>query len=143
MHTLTLTTFCLGKFVEAGQYNDNLYGTSISAVQQVSRDGAHCVLDVTAAAISNLSAVQLDPIVVFLKPTSVDAIIATNPSISQAQAQTMFDHAAETNFESLVNFVQHSDCEQTLTAIRDLCKNSSLGVQWMITGESLTENNKS
>ena len=35
------------KFIEAGQYNDNLYGTSVSSVKAVAEKNKHCILDVS------------------------------------------------------------------------------------------------
>ncbi len=42
------------KFIEAGQYNDNLYGTSIASVKEVAERGKHCILDVSGNAIRRL-----------------------------------------------------------------------------------------
>ena len=35
------------KFIEAGQYNGNLYGTSVASVKEVAERGKHCILDVS------------------------------------------------------------------------------------------------
>ena len=35
------------QFIEAGQYSDNLYGTSIKAVLDVAKITKHCILDVS------------------------------------------------------------------------------------------------
>merc|ERR1712241_1585419 len=45
-------------FIEAGQYNDNLYGTSVQSVQDVASQGKHCILDVSANAIKRLHVAQ-------------------------------------------------------------------------------------
>uniref|UniRef100_A0A8C2TU54 Discs large MAGUK scaffold protein 3 n=1 Tax=Coturnix japonica TaxID=93934 RepID=A0A8C2TU54_COTJA len=50
------------KFIEAGQYNDNLYGTSIQSVRAVAERGKHCILDVSGNAIKRLQQAQLYPI---------------------------------------------------------------------------------
>ncbi|KAG7454032.1 hypothetical protein MATL_G00264040 [Megalops atlanticus] len=34
------------KFIEASQFNDNLYGTSVLSVRAVAEQGKHCILDV-------------------------------------------------------------------------------------------------
>ena len=49
-------------FIEAGQYNENLYGTSVQSVQDVAAQGKHCILDVSANAIKRLHVAQLYPI---------------------------------------------------------------------------------
>ncbi|KAI3375576.1 hypothetical protein L3Q82_003710 [Scortum barcoo] len=38
------------RFIEAGQYNNHLYGTSVQSVRQVAEQGKHCILDVSAKA---------------------------------------------------------------------------------------------
>uniref|UniRef100_A0A673LZE5 Disks large homolog 2 n=1 Tax=Sinocyclocheilus rhinocerous TaxID=307959 RepID=A0A673LZE5_9TELE len=50
------------KFIEAGQYNDNLYGTSVQSVKYVAERGKHCILDVSGNAIKRLQVAQLYPI---------------------------------------------------------------------------------
>lgn len=41
-------------FIEAGQYNDNLYGTSVSSVKEVAESQKYCILDVSGNAIKRL-----------------------------------------------------------------------------------------
>lgn len=62
-------------FIEAGQYNDNLYGTSVASVRDVAEKGRHCILDVSGNAIKRLQVAQLYPIAIFIKPKSVDSIM--------------------------------------------------------------------
>jgi guanylate kinase len=35
------------EFIEAGQFSENLYGTSVKAVTDVARANKHCILDVS------------------------------------------------------------------------------------------------
>ncbi|KAG9478014.1 hypothetical protein GDO78_013153 [Eleutherodactylus coqui] len=63
------------KFIEAGQFNDNLYGTSIQSVRAVAERGKHCILDVSGNAIKRLQQAQLFPIAIFIKPKSVEALM--------------------------------------------------------------------
>ncbi|ENN80236.1 hypothetical protein YQE_03338, partial [Dendroctonus ponderosae] len=62
-------------FIEAGQYNDNLYGTSVSSVREVAEKGKHCILDVSGNAIKRLQVAQLHPVAIFIKPKSVESIM--------------------------------------------------------------------
>jgi len=62
-------------FIEAGQYNDNLYGTSVASVREVAEKGKHCILDVSGNAIKRLQVAQLYPVAVFIKPKSVDSVM--------------------------------------------------------------------
>lgn len=82
-------------FIEAGQYNENLYGTSVASVREVAekvtkkfkswwiietndfalQQGKHCILDVSGNAIKRLQVAQLYPIAIFIKPKSVESIM--------------------------------------------------------------------
>ncbi|XP_044885955.1 disks large homolog 1 isoform X14 [Mauremys mutica] len=63
------------KFIEAGQYNNHLYGTSVQSVREVAEKGKHCILDVSGNAIKRLQIAQLYPISIFIKPKSVENIM--------------------------------------------------------------------
>ena len=43
------------QFIEAGQFSDNLYGTSIKAVLDVANQNKHCILDVSGKMFMNLT----------------------------------------------------------------------------------------
>uniref|UniRef100_A0A669DDR5 Guanylate kinase-like domain-containing protein n=1 Tax=Oreochromis niloticus TaxID=8128 RepID=A0A669DDR5_ORENI len=60
------------RFIEAGQYNNHLYGTSVQSVRQ----GKHCILDVSANAVRRLQAAQLHPIAIFIRPRSLENILS-------------------------------------------------------------------
>ncbi|TMS01220.1 Disks large-like protein 4, partial [Larimichthys crocea] len=63
------------RFIEAGQYNNHLYGTSVQSVRQVAEQGKHCILDVSANAVRRLQAAQLHPIAIFIRPRSLENIL--------------------------------------------------------------------
>uniref|UniRef100_A0A3B3CFN2 Discs, large homolog 2 (Drosophila) n=1 Tax=Oryzias melastigma TaxID=30732 RepID=A0A3B3CFN2_ORYME len=81
------------KFIEAGQYNENLYGTSVQSVKYVAERGKHCILDVSGNAIKRLQVAQLFPIAIFIKPKSVESLLDMNKRLSEEQARKMFDRA--------------------------------------------------
>ncbi|KAJ3584947.1 hypothetical protein NHX12_013670 [Muraenolepis orangiensis] len=70
-------------FIEAGQYNNHLYGTS----------GKHCVLDVSANAVRRLQAANLHPIAIFIRPRSLQNILDLNKRLSEDQAAKALDRA--------------------------------------------------
>ncbi len=74
-------------FIEAGQYNDNLYGTAVQSVIDVASQGKHCILDVSANAIKRLHVAQLYPIAIFVKPKSVESIMEMNKRMTEEQAR--------------------------------------------------------
>ncbi|KFQ97201.1 Disks large 3, partial [Nipponia nippon] len=81
------------KFIEAGQFNDNLYGTSIQSVRAVAERGKHCILDVSGNAIKRLQQAQLYPIAIFIKPKSTEALMEMNRRQTYEQAIKVFDKA--------------------------------------------------
>ncbi|KAG7274342.1 hypothetical protein CRUP_028663 [Coryphaenoides rupestris] len=66
------------RFIEAGQYNSHLYGTSVQSVREVAEQGKHCILDVSANAVRRLQAAQLHPIAIFVRPNVNDCILFVN-----------------------------------------------------------------
>ncbi|KAK3744579.1 hypothetical protein QZH41_004993 [Actinostola sp. cb2023] len=80
-------------FIEAGQYNDNLYGTSVDSVRIVAEKGKHCILDVSGYAIKRLQVAQLYPIAIFIKPKSIESIRELNKRLTEEQAQKTYDRA--------------------------------------------------
>ena len=56
----------LNRYIEAGEYNGNLYGTHINSVFKVASAGLHCLLDVGATALERLMAVGLPCIAIFV-----------------------------------------------------------------------------
>ncbi|XP_069502037.1 disks large homolog 4 isoform X4 [Ambystoma mexicanum] len=83
------------KFIEAGQYNSHLYGTSVQSVREVAEQGKHCILDVSANAVRRLQAAHLHPIAVFIRPKSLENILEINKRITEEQARKAFDRASK------------------------------------------------
>ncbi|XP_013187266.1 disks large 1 tumor suppressor protein isoform X2 [Amyelois transitella] len=80
-------------FIEAGQYNENLYGTSVASVREVAEKGKHCILDVSGNAIKRLQVAQLYPIAIFIKPKSVESIMEMNKRMTEEQAKKTYERA--------------------------------------------------
>nr|KAF6324829.1 hypothetical protein mMyoMyo1_008291 [Myotis myotis] len=83
------------KFIEAGQYNDNLYGTSVQSVRFVAERGKHCILDVSGNAIKRLQVAQLYPIAIFIKPKSLEPLMEMNKRLTEEQAKKTYDRAVK------------------------------------------------
>uniref|UniRef100_A0A8C7R981 Discs, large homolog 2 (Drosophila) n=1 Tax=Oncorhynchus mykiss TaxID=8022 RepID=A0A8C7R981_ONCMY len=103
------------KFIEAGQYNDNLYGTSVQSVKYVAERGKHCILDVSGNAIKRLQVAQLYPIAIFIKPREM------NKRLTEEQARKTFDRAMklEQEFGEFFTALVQGD---TLEDIYNHCK---------------------
>uniref|UniRef100_A0A3P9AHH7 Discs, large homolog 2 (Drosophila) n=1 Tax=Esox lucius TaxID=8010 RepID=A0A3P9AHH7_ESOLU len=109
------------KFIEAGQYNDNLYGTSVQSVKYVAERGKHCILDVSGNAIKRLQVAQLYPIAIFIKPRSIDSLMDMNKRLTEEQARKTFDRAIklEQEFGEFFTALVQGD---TLEDIYNQCK---------------------
>ncbi|XP_032389539.1 disks large homolog 2 isoform X39 [Etheostoma spectabile] len=109
------------KFIEAGQYNDNLYGTSVQSVKYVAEGGKHCILDVSGNAIKRLQVAQLYPIAIFIKPKSIDSLMDMNKRLTEEQARKTFDRALrlEQEFGEFFTALVQGD---TLEDIYNHCK---------------------
>ncbi|XP_029304946.1 disks large homolog 2 isoform X14 [Cottoperca gobio] len=109
------------KFIEAGQYNENLYGTSVQSVKYVAERGKHCILDVSGNAIKRLQVAQLYPIAIFLKPKSIDTLMDMNKRLTEEQAKKTFDRAMklEQEFGEFFTALVQGD---TLEDIYNHCK---------------------
>ncbi|XP_042286908.1 disks large homolog 2 isoform X15 [Thunnus albacares] len=109
------------KFIEAGQYNDNLYGTSVQSVKYVAERGKHCILDVSGNAIKRLQVAQLYPIAIFIKPKSIDSLMDMNKRLTEEQAKKTFDRAMklEQEFGEFFTALVQGD---TLEDIYNHCK---------------------
>uniref|UniRef100_A0A8C1DVV4 Discs, large homolog 2 (Drosophila) n=1 Tax=Cyprinus carpio carpio TaxID=630221 RepID=A0A8C1DVV4_CYPCA len=109
------------KFIEAGQYNDNLYGTSVQSVKYVAERGKHCILDVSGNAIKRLQVAQLYPIAIFIKPRSVESLMEMNKRLTEEQAKKTYDRAMklEQEFGEYFSALVQGD---TLEDIYSQCK---------------------
>ncbi|XP_051539635.1 disks large homolog 2 isoform X6 [Myxocyprinus asiaticus] len=109
------------KFIEAGQYNDNLYGTSVQSVKYVAERGKHCILDVSGNAIKRLQVAQLYPIAIFIKPRSIESLMEMNKRLTEEQAKKTYDRAMklEQEFAEYFTALVQGD---TLEDIYNQCK---------------------
>ncbi|XP_039866485.1 disks large homolog 2 isoform X4 [Simochromis diagramma] len=128
------------KFIEAGQYNDNLYGTSVHSVKYVAERGKHCILDVSGNAIKRLQVAQLYPIAIFIKPKSIDSLMAMNKRLTEEQAQKIFDRAMklEQEFgEFFTALVQGETLEDIYTHCKQVIEEHSGPYIWIPSKEKV------
>ncbi|XP_065115152.1 disks large homolog 2 isoform X11 [Paramisgurnus dabryanus] len=109
------------KFIEAGQYNDNLYGTSVQSVKYVAERGKHCILDVSGNAIKRLQVAHLYPIAIFIKPRSIETLMEMNKRLTEEQGKKTYDRAMklEQEFAEYFTALVQGD---TLEDIYNQCK---------------------
>ncbi|XP_055501572.1 disks large homolog 1-like isoform X18 [Leucoraja erinacea] len=128
------------KFIEAGQYNNHLYGTSVQSVREVAEKGKHCILDVSGNAIKRLQIAQLHPIAIFIKPKSVENIMEMNKRLTADQARKTFDRAIKLELEFTEHFtsiVQGNVLEEIYTQVIQIIEEQSGPYIWVPTKEKL------
>ncbi|XP_062392666.1 disks large homolog 2 isoform X3 [Sardina pilchardus] len=128
------------KFIEAGQYNDNLYGTSVQSVRYVAERGKHCILDVSGNAIKRLQVAQLYPIAIFIKPRSIESLMEMNKRLTEEQARKTFDRAMklEQEFgEFFTALVQGETLEDIYTQCKMVIEEQSGPYIWIPSKEKL------
>uniref|UniRef100_A0A7N8YED6 Disks large homolog 1 n=1 Tax=Mastacembelus armatus TaxID=205130 RepID=A0A7N8YED6_9TELE len=128
------------KFIEAGQYNNHLYGTSIQSVREVADKGKHCILDVSGNAIKRLQMAGLHPIAIFIRPRNVDNILEMNKRFTEEQARKTYERAVklEQDFtEYFTAIVQGSSLEEVYSQVKQIIEEQSGPYIWVPTKERL------
>ncbi|XP_073531131.1 disks large homolog 1 isoform X15 [Phyllobates terribilis] len=128
------------KFIEAGQYNNHLYGTSVQSVREVAERGKHCILDVSGNAIKRLQIAQLYPISIFIKPKSVENIMEMNKRLLEDQARKTFERAMKLEQEFTEHFtaiVQGDTLEEIYNQVKQIIEEQSSTFIWVPAKEKL------
>ncbi|XP_036610224.1 disks large homolog 1 isoform X9 [Trichosurus vulpecula] len=128
------------KFIEAGQYNGHLYGTSVQSVREVAEKGKHCILDVSGNAIKRLQIAQLYPISVFIKPKSVENIMEMNKRLTEEQARKTFERAMKLEQEFTEHFtaiVQGDTLEDIYNLVKQIIEEQAGPSIWVPAKEKL------
>ncbi|XP_062854131.1 disks large homolog 1 isoform X2 [Trichomycterus rosablanca] len=128
------------KFIEAGQYNNHLYGTSVQSVREVAEKGKHCILDVSGNAIRRLQLAQLHPIAVFVRPKSLENILELNTRLTEDQTKKMFDRAVrlEQDFtQHFTSIVQGDTLEEIYNQVKRIMEEQSGPYIWVPSRETL------
>ncbi|XP_040205421.1 disks large homolog 1 isoform X14 [Rana temporaria] len=128
------------KFIEAGQYNNHLYGTSVQSVREVAERGKHCILDVSGNAIKRLQLAQLYPVAIFIKPKSVENIMEMNKRLTEDQARKTFERAMKLEQEFTEHFtaiVQGDTLEEIYNHVKQIIEEQSGSYIWIPAKEKL------
>jgi len=127
-------------FIEAGQYNENLYGTSVESVREVAEKGKHCILDVSGYAIKRLQVAQLYPIALFVKPLSVEWMQDMNKRLLLEPAQKAFERAQKLELEFGEYFtamITGESYDEVYAKSVEIIKQQSSPIVWIPTKEKL------
>uniref|UniRef100_A0A3B1KAF5 Disks large homolog 1 n=1 Tax=Astyanax mexicanus TaxID=7994 RepID=A0A3B1KAF5_ASTMX len=128
------------KFIEAGQYNNHLYGTSVQSVREVAEKGKHCILDVSGNAIKRLQVALLYPIAIFIKPKSVENIMEMNRRLTEEQGRKTYDRAMKLEQEFTEHFtaiVQGDTLEEIYDQVKQIIEEQSGPFIWVLSKEKL------
>ncbi|XP_029905395.1 disks large homolog 1-like isoform X2 [Myripristis murdjan] len=128
------------KFIEAGQYNNHLYGTSIQSVREVADKGKHCILDVSGNAIKRLQLAGLHPIAIFIRPRSLENILEINKRLTEEQGRKTYDRAVKLEQEFTEYFtaiVEGSSLEEVYSQVKQIIEEQSGPYIWVPTKERL------
>ncbi|XP_029471749.1 disks large homolog 1 isoform X6 [Rhinatrema bivittatum] len=128
------------KFIEAGQYNNHLYGTSVQSVREVAEKGKHCILDVSGNAIKRLQSAQLYPVSIFIKPKSMENIMEMNKRLTEEQARKTFERAMKLEQEFTEHFtaiVQGDTLEEIYNQVKQIIEEQSGPYIWVPAKEKL------
>ncbi|XP_077053551.1 discs large homolog 1-like protein isoform X39 [Siphateles boraxobius] len=128
------------KFIEAGQYNSHLYGTSVQSVKEVAEKGKHCILDVSGNAIKRLQVAVLYPIAIFIKPKSVENIMEMNKRLTEEQGRKTYDRAMKLEQEFMEHFtaiVQGDTLEEIYDQVKQIIEEQSGPYIWVQSKEKL------
>ncbi|XP_041419231.1 disks large homolog 1 isoform X36 [Xenopus laevis] len=128
------------KFIEAGQYNAHLYGTSVQSVKEVAERGKHCILDVSGNAIKRLQIAQLYPIAIFIKPKSVENIMEMSKRVTEEQGRKTYERAMKLEQEFTEHFtaiVQGDTLEEIYNQSKQIIEEQSSTFIWVPAKEKL------
>ncbi|XP_026759213.1 guanylate kinase isoform X2 [Galleria mellonella] len=69
-----MASIARGEFLESATFSGNMYGTSKRAVEEVRRTGKVCVLDIDIEGVKQVKNTDLNPLLVFVMPPSIDEL---------------------------------------------------------------------
>uniref|UniRef100_A0A3B4AQA4 Protein PALS1 n=1 Tax=Periophthalmus magnuspinnatus TaxID=409849 RepID=A0A3B4AQA4_9GOBI len=143
-HFVNRTAFeadlAMGKFVESGEYEKNLYGTSTDSVRHVVNSGKICLLCLHSRSLKVLRTSNLKPYVIYIAPPSQERLrtllAAEGKTPKPEELKEVLDKAREMEqsfghlFDaSLVNM----DQEQSFHELRRLIDRLDTEPQWVPT----------
>ncbi|XP_077481453.1 MAGUK p55 subfamily member 3-like isoform X2 [Stigmatopora argus] len=95
-HFITKTHFQAdihnGKFIEHGEYKDNLYGTSLLSIHRTLLQNKICLVDVQPEALKVLRTAAFKPFVVFVRPSLLEAEMKPFGSCSSLLGAGVTEH---------------------------------------------------
>ncbi|XP_036612232.1 MAGUK p55 subfamily member 3 isoform X2 [Trichosurus vulpecula] len=130
------------KFLEHGEYKENLYGTSLEAIQSVMAQNKVCLVDVEPEALKQLRTPEFKPYIIFVKPCIQEGkrnspmsptSEETSGSLSEEQLEMVSSAAfIDQHYGHLVDAVLvNEDLQSTYNELKGLLEKLSKDSQWV------------
>ncbi|XP_077407496.1 MAGUK p55 subfamily member 3-like isoform X2 [Vanacampus margaritifer] len=81
-----------GRFIEYGEYKENLYGTSLESIHRILLQNKTCVVDVQPEALKVLRTPAFKPFVIFVRPSVFDSEMKSVSSCSSLASVAITEH---------------------------------------------------
>lgn len=127
-----------GYFVEDGEYQKNLYGTSIESIQQVIERGKTAICVMLAPSIKIMREKMLKPYVIFIKPPNREQILANQringKQLDEEEIASMIDQARviEQDYGHLFDdIIINHNTDDTYEELRNIIKKLDTTPQWV------------
>lgn len=65
-----------GEFIEYAEFSGNMYGTSKKAIEDISRSGRICLLDIDLQGVKSLKRTDLNPRYIFIQAPSIEELVS-------------------------------------------------------------------
>ncbi|TKS76254.1 MAGUK p55 subfamily member 5-A [Collichthys lucidus] len=132
------TDLSSGKFIESGEYEKNLYGTSTDSVRHVVNSGRICLLCLHTRSLQVLRSSNLKPYVIFIAPPSQErlrTLLATEgktPKPEELKEVIEKAREMEQNFSQFFDAtIVNMDPEQAFHELRRLIDKLDTEPQWV------------
>ncbi|XP_041829454.1 MAGUK p55 subfamily member 3-like isoform X2 [Melanotaenia boesemani] len=129
-----------GKFIEYGEYKENLYGTSLESIHRVLNQNKICLVDVQPEALKTLRTADFKPFIIFVKPRIYDGQrkhFGSSSSLSTGISEDLQEmrQSAEKMDKSYGHWVDYvlikEDAVSTLAELQVVLERVQMEPQWV------------
>ncbi|KAM9816985.1 MAGUK p55 subfamily member 3-like [Neosynchiropus ocellatus] len=130
-----------GKFIEFGEYKENLYGTSLESIHKVLNQNKICLVDVQPEALRTLRTAQFKPYVIFVRPNIIEghrkspsSTSSLSVGVSEDELQDMKQSAEriDENFGHWVDYVLvKEDAASAIAELQSVLGQVQVEPQWV------------
>ncbi|KAL2082649.1 hypothetical protein ACEWY4_022467 [Coilia grayii] len=127
-----------GKFLESGEYEKNLYGTTTDSVRQAVNSGRICILCLQTRSLRVLRSSNLKPYIIFIAPPSMERLRAlqasdgSTPKVEDIKEEVDKAREMEQNFRHLFDaIVVNDDQDRAYQELRRLIDKLDIEPQWV------------